>query len=105
MENEVEGATAVSVSRETVEHVARLASIGLADDEIPRLAHELSAVLDHIARLSEVDTSEAAATSHVVPLTDVMRDDIVTPSWPLDAVLANAPHQSGDMFEVQAVLD
>lgn len=97
--------TAMSISREVVEHVARLAHIGLADDEVPRLAIELSSVLDHVARLEEVDTSNVIPTSQVVSVEDVMRDDVVVPSWPVSAVLANAPHRRGDLFEVQAVLD
>lgn len=95
----------MSVSREVVEHVARLAHIGLTDDEVPRLAIELSSVLDHVSKLGQVDTSGIPPTSQVVPLEDVMRDDVVAPSWPDAAVLANAPHRRGDLFEVQAVLD
>lgn len=93
------------VSRDVVEHVARLAHIGLAEDEVPRLATELSSVLDHVSRLEAVDTSEVAPTSQVMTVEDVMRDDVVVPSWPPQAVLANAPHRRGDLFEVQAVLD
>lgn len=95
----------MTVSREVVEHVARLAHIGLTDEEVPRLAAELSSVLDHVARLSAVDTTGIGPTSHVVPIQDVMRDDIVAPSWPPQALLANAPHRFDDFFEVQAVLD
>lgn len=95
----------MTVSREVVEHVARLAHIGLTEDEVPRLASELSSVLDHVARLAAVDTSGVQPTSHVVHVQDVMRDDLVTPSWPPQAILANAPHRFDDFFEVQAVLD
>jgi aspartyl-tRNA(Asn)/glutamyl-tRNA(Gln) amidotransferase subunit C len=95
----------VSISREVVEHVARLAHIGLTDDEVPQLAVELSSVLDHVARLEEVDTSGIAPTSQVVSSGDVMRDDVALPSWPVTAVLANAPHRRDNLFEVQAVLD
>lgn len=95
----------MSVSREVVEHVARLAHIGLADDEVPRLATELSSVLNHVARLETVDTTDVLPTSQVAPVEDVMRDDVVVPSWPPQAVLANAPHRRGGLFEVQAVLD
>lgn len=95
----------MSVSGEVVEHVARLAHIGLTDDEVPRLAIELSSVLDHVSRLGQVDTSGIPPTSQVGPLEDVMRDDVVAPSWPVAAVLANAPHRRSDLFEVQAVLD
>lgn len=95
----------VSVDRDVVERVAELSHIGLEPDEIPRLAREMSTVLEHVGRLQAVDTSGVAPTSHVVLIHDVMRDDEVTPSWPVDAVLANAPHHAGNFFQVQAVLE
>lgn len=90
---------------EEVVHVARLAHIGLAQDEIRELAHELSSVVDHFARLQEVNTSDIEPTAYVVPMHNVMRDDEVRPSWPVQSVLANAPRRSGDFFEIEAVLD
>lgn len=93
------------ISRDAVEHVARLAHIDLQPHEVEEFAVELSSVLDHMARLEEVDTTDIPPTSHVVPLENVMREDEVRPCWPVEAVLANAPHRSGDYFEVQAIFD
>ena len=95
----------MSITRETVEHVARLAHVGLHPDEVTALAGQLSTVLDHIARLREVDTDDIAPTTHVVPVDNVMREDVVIPSWPPPAVLANAPRRQGDFFRVQAIFD
>jgi aspartyl-tRNA(Asn)/glutamyl-tRNA(Gln) amidotransferase subunit C len=95
----------MSVSRETVEYVARLAYVGVEPAEVPHLAEELSAVLDHLARLNSVDTGDVPPTSHAVELGTVMREDRVTPCLPLTAALANAPRQRDGMFEVQAILD
>jgi aspartyl-tRNA(Asn)/glutamyl-tRNA(Gln) amidotransferase subunit C len=93
------------VSREVVEHVAHLAHVGLAPEEIEEYTKELSSVIDHVARLQQVDTADVSPTAHVVAMQNVMRDDEVTPSWPPAAVLANAPHRVDDLFEVQAILD
>lgn len=95
----------MSITRETVEHVARLAHIGLDPDEITDLAGQLSTVLDHVAKLQNVDTDGVPPTAHVVPLDNVMREDTVTSSWPPEAVLCNAPHRQGDYFQVQAIFD
>jgi aspartyl-tRNA(Asn)/glutamyl-tRNA(Gln) amidotransferase subunit C len=93
------------LSRNEVEHVARLAHLGLETDEIDEMTEQLSSIVDHVARLQEVDTSDIPPTAHVLPLENVMRDDEVRPSWPPDTVLANAPHRLDDLFEVQAIFD
>jgi aspartyl-tRNA(Asn)/glutamyl-tRNA(Gln) amidotransferase subunit C len=95
----------VPISKEAVEHVSRLAHVGLTPDEVEQLADELSSVVDHVSRLQQLDTENISPTAHAVPLHNVMRDDEVRPSWPAEAVLANAPRRVGSLFEVQAVLD
>jgi aspartyl-tRNA(Asn)/glutamyl-tRNA(Gln) amidotransferase subunit C len=96
---------ALPLDRDAVAHVAALAHIDLAPEELEEFSFELSSVLDHIARLSELDTSAVPPTAHAVPLDNVLREDLVQPSWPPEAVLANAPQRVGDLFEVQAILD
>ncbi|MDQ2745425.1 MAG: Asp-tRNA(Asn)/Glu-tRNA(Gln) amidotransferase subunit GatC [Chloroflexota bacterium] len=93
------------VDRIAVEHVARLAHITLDDDEVRELTLQLSSIVDHVARLQELDTEGIEPTGFAVPSSNVMRDDEVTPSWPVEAVLANAPVRHDTVFEVQAVLD
>lgn len=87
-----------------VRHVAALARLGLSDDEVERLREQLSSILDHIAALEELDTAAIPPTAQVLPLTNVMRDDVVRPSLPRDAVLMNAPRQTDGFFEVQTPL-
>ena len=94
----------MALSREDVEHVAALARLGLTDDEITRMQDQLSSILGHIAALESLDTAVIPPTAQVISLSNVMRDDVVTPSLPRDAVLANAPRQSHGFFEVHAVL-
>jgi aspartyl-tRNA(Asn)/glutamyl-tRNA(Gln) amidotransferase subunit C len=94
----------MALSREDVEHVAALARLGLTDDEITRMQDQLSSILGHIAALESLDTAAIPPTAQVISLSNVMRDDVVTPSLPREAVLANAPRQSHGFFEVHAVL-
>lgn len=87
-----------------VEHVAALARLGLEPAEKERLRDQLSSILDHIAALDDLDTESIPPTAQVNDLTNVFRADTPRPSLPVAAVLANAPRQSDEMFEVHAVL-
>ena len=93
------------LSREEVEHVASLAHIALQPGEIDELTVQLSSVIDHIARLQELDTIGVEPTAHTLRVDNVMRDDQDEPSWLPSAILANAPRRADDFFEVQAILD
>ena len=88
------------IDRDEVLHVARLARLQLAEDEIEPLARELSAVLDHIAKISELDLDGVPPTSHVVEVTGGLRADEPRPSLPREVALAQAPAVSGDGFSV-----
>ena len=95
----------MTLDRETVEHIAARARVGLTDAEIERMQGQLGAVLEHISMLQEVDTSEIPPTAQVLPLENVMRDDEVRPSLPLEQVLLNAPRAEDGYIRVNAVLD
>jgi aspartyl-tRNA(Asn)/glutamyl-tRNA(Gln) amidotransferase subunit C len=69
------------------------------------MREEISGILDHVAVLRNLDTSDVPATAFAVPLENVMREDVVAPSWAPAAVLANAPRREDDLFEVQAIFD
>lgn len=89
----------------TVQHIAALARLGLTDAELERMRDQLSAVLDHISMLQEVDTSDIPPTAQVIQLENVMRDDVVEPSLPVEVALANAPRTEDGYFRVNAVLE
>jgi aspartyl-tRNA(Asn)/glutamyl-tRNA(Gln) amidotransferase subunit C len=97
--------TTVKLERATVEHIAALARVGLTSEEIERMRDQLSAVLEHISMLEEVDTDEIPPTAQVIELTNVMREDIVQPSLPVELVLLNAPRSEDGYIRVNAVLD
>ena len=88
------------IDREQVLHVARLARLRLSDEEIETMTGELSKVLDHIEKISELDLDGVEPTSHVVELENVLRDDVPRPSLPRETVLEQAPDSDGSGFRV-----
>jgi aspartyl-tRNA(Asn)/glutamyl-tRNA(Gln) amidotransferase subunit C len=88
------------IDRDEVLHVARLARLRLSDDELEPMARELSAVLDHVAKIGELDLGEVPPTTHVAELTGRLRADEPRASLPREVVLAQAPAVSGDGFLV-----
>ncbi len=95
----------MSLTPEEVRHIARLARVGLSDDEMPRLQSQLSQILDYFRRLQEVDTENVPPTAHTLAMHNVMRDDEPHPSIDKEEVLANAPQREEDLFRVRAVLE
>jgi aspartyl-tRNA(Asn)/glutamyl-tRNA(Gln) amidotransferase subunit C len=88
------------IDREEVLHVARLARLKLSEDEIEPLARELSAILDHVAHIGELDLEGVAPTTHVVEMTGALRADEPWESLPREVALAQAPVVSGNGFSV-----
>ena len=88
------------IDRADVLHVARLARLELSEDEVDRMASELSAVLGHIEKISELDLDGVEPTSHVVEVPDALRADEPRPSLPREEALASAPAVAQDGFEV-----
>jgi aspartyl-tRNA(Asn)/glutamyl-tRNA(Gln) amidotransferase subunit C len=88
------------IDRDEVLHVARLARLALGEDELEPMARELSAVLDHIAKIGELDLEDVAPTSHVVELTGALRPDRPRPSLPREVALEQAPAVDADSFLV-----
>jgi aspartyl-tRNA(Asn)/glutamyl-tRNA(Gln) amidotransferase subunit C len=79
------------IDREQVLHVARLARLELSDDEVGRMAAELSSVLGHLEKIGELSLDDVAPTSHVVEIDDALRPDVPVPCLPRDVALAQAP--------------
>ena len=90
----------MSIDREQVLHVAKLARLELSDDEVERMSAELSTILDHIEKISELDLDGVPPTSHVVEVENALRADEPRPSLPRDVVLAAAPESVDGGFAV-----
>lgn len=94
-----------TLDRSVVEKVAGLARIQLSKDEVDRFTQQLSVVLDAIDRLRAVDTSAIPPTASVLPISDVLREDLVRPGLSPEDVFRNAPSREGDHFRVQTTLE
>ena len=98
------------VSVEDVERVAELAHLELAADEMPRMVHDLNAILDYMADLNELETSGVAPLAQVSELEGAggassLRDDSLVPSLPRTAVMPQAPETDGVFFKVPKVIE
>jgi aspartyl-tRNA(Asn)/glutamyl-tRNA(Gln) amidotransferase subunit C len=93
----------MELSREDVRHVARLARIGLAEDELDRYLGDLRGILDHIGRIAELDLSDVPPTSHPLDVENVLGEDEPRPSWPREQMLALAPEAADGGFRVPPI--
>ena len=96
--------TMSAISTDEVARVAALARVALSDEEVSRLAGELDAVASSFARVTSVVSPDLPATSHPVPLTNVLREDVPAPTLDVDELLAGAPASEDSMFLVPQIL-
>jgi len=90
----------MAITRDEVLHVARLARLDLTDEEIERFTEQLSAILEAVAKVSELDLADVEPTAHPLDLVNIWAEDEPRPSLPLDDALANAPTREGGFFKV-----
>jgi aspartyl-tRNA(Asn)/glutamyl-tRNA(Gln) amidotransferase subunit C len=95
----------MAITRDEVAHLARLARLDLAPDELDHLASQLDQILGAVARVAEVAAEEIPPTSHSVPLTNVLRPDDVRPSLSPEDALAAAPAAEDRRFRVPRILE
>ena len=95
----------VGITRDEVAHLARLARLAVSEQELDTFAGQLDVILGAVARVQEVATPDVPPTSHAVPLTNVLRPDVVTPCLDRDEVLAAAPAAEDGRFRVPRILD
>ncbi|KQZ84408.1 glutamyl-tRNA amidotransferase [Microbacterium sp. Root166] len=92
------------ITPDLVRHLGVLARIQLSDEEVQRLTGQLDAIVDNIAKVSEVATPEVTATSHPIPLENIFRPDVVGDQLTPAQVLQNAPDTADGRFRVTAIL-
>jgi aspartyl-tRNA(Asn)/glutamyl-tRNA(Gln) amidotransferase subunit C len=95
----------MAISREEVEHVARLARLELTSDEIELFREQLSVVLERAQRIQALELDDVPATAHPLELRNVWREDVVVPPGPPDDILANAPVREESLFRVPRILE
>jgi aspartyl-tRNA(Asn)/glutamyl-tRNA(Gln) amidotransferase subunit C len=88
-----------------IAHVARLARLAVEPEDLARLGDELGLILEHAARVQEIDTDGVVPTAHPLGIVNRFRPDQVTPSLPRDRVLASAPDATDDSFVVPPALE
>jgi aspartyl-tRNA(Asn)/glutamyl-tRNA(Gln) amidotransferase subunit C len=92
----------MAITRDEVLHVARLARLALTDEEIAKFQEQLSAILEAVGKVSELDLSEVQPTAHPLELSNVWADDEPRPSVTAEEALANAPDREDGYFRVPA---
>ena len=94
-----------AINRDDVAHLAQLAHIEMNDTELDRMAKELAVIVDSVKSVSEAAGADVPATSHPIPLTNVMRDDVVGHVLTVEEALSGAPDSADGRFKVPAILE
>jgi aspartyl-tRNA(Asn)/glutamyl-tRNA(Gln) amidotransferase subunit C len=94
----------MSIARAEVAHLARLSRLALTDEELDHFAVQLDQIISAVARVQEVAAEGIPPTSHAVPVTNVLRDDVVVPPLGADKVLDQAPAVQEQRFRVPRIL-
>ena len=95
----------MSLTAEQVRWVAHLGRLELSDVELETMTRQLSAIVDYVNQLQQINTEGVEPMAHALPVHNVFREDEPAPSLPVDAALANAPDRRGDFYGVPAVLE
>ena len=93
----------MEITRDEVLHVAKLARLALSDDEVAKFQEQLSAILEAVGKVSELDLDGVPPTSHPLDLVNVLAEDDPVPSLSREAALANAPDPEDGFFGVPPV--
>lgn len=95
----------MAITKDKVKYIANLARIKLNQKEEEKLSKQLEDIIRFVDKLKEVDVSSIEPTSHILPISNVFREDKLSESLPLKEVLKNAPQSKEDFFVVPKVID
>ncbi len=95
----------MKITRQEVEHVAKLARLELSEHEQDMFTDQLSNILTYVEQLNELDTKGVEPTSHVLDIRNVMRDDVAEESLPQERALANAPEKAAGHYRVPLIIE
>ena len=95
----------MAITKETVEYVANLSRIELDEKELEKLSGQLTVILDFIDKLKDIDITNVAPTSHILPINNVLREDIPKASLSPLKTLENSPEKQGNFFVVPKVIE
>jgi len=92
------------ISLEQAKHVAKLARLALTDEQAQRFTGQLESILEYVAKIEAVDVAGVEPMAHVLPLKNVLREDVAGPALSLEQVLRNAPDADAPFFKVPKVI-
>ncbi|HOW72722.1 MAG TPA: Asp-tRNA(Asn)/Glu-tRNA(Gln) amidotransferase subunit GatC [Phycisphaerae bacterium] len=96
---------AAKISEAEVRHISYLSRLNPSDAQVAQASEQLSAILEYMEQLAEVDTSQVPPTAHALPVHNVFREDVPVPGLNPDQALANAPQRDGVFFALPKVLE
>ena len=94
----------MKITKDEVKHISLLSRLLFSDEEIEVFSKDLNSILEYVSKISELNTEDVEPTLHVIPLMNVMRDDVVKPSLNIDKVLQNAPDKEDECFKVPKII-
>jgi aspartyl-tRNA(Asn)/glutamyl-tRNA(Gln) amidotransferase subunit C len=94
---------AESITPDAVRHVARLSRLAVDEQHIQRYAAQLESILGYVDQITRADVIGVEPMAHAVPLSNVLREDVIEPSLPVEQVLQNAPETDGPFFQVPKI--
>jgi aspartyl-tRNA(Asn)/glutamyl-tRNA(Gln) amidotransferase subunit C len=95
----------MQITEDEVRHIVKLARLSLSEDELSMYRGQLNAIIGHVEQLNTLDTTGIEPTSHVLPITNVMRDDLNIKSLSNEEALKNAPDPSDNFFRVPKIIE
>jgi aspartyl-tRNA(Asn)/glutamyl-tRNA(Gln) amidotransferase subunit C len=95
----------VKVTEKDVEHVAKLARLGLSEGDKKKFTEQLSRILDYAETINKLDTKNVQPTSHAIPMKNVFRPDKAVPCDDVGSILANAPELEDNLFAVPKIME
>ena len=95
----------MKITKQKVEHVAKLARLELSEQEKEMFANQLSNILTYVEKLNELDATGVEPTSHVLDISNVMRDDVASESLTQERALANAPEKAAGHYKVPKIIE
>jgi aspartyl-tRNA(Asn)/glutamyl-tRNA(Gln) amidotransferase subunit C len=93
------------IDQAQVRKVAKLSRLDLSEEEIEEFTGQLSAILDYVAKMNELDTTDIEPLAHCLPISNVFREDVVKESLGTEKTLTNAPQRDGEFFKVPKIID
>ncbi len=95
----------MTIDQQTIKHLAHLARIELQEKELEKLSGELYAILNFIDKLNKLNVEQVKPASHILPISNVLRDDDPRISLSTPKALENAPSKKGDFFTVPKIIE